>query len=146
MNTVLLYGSTHGTTKKIVKKLQQTLKFECDIFDVKKVVVSDFLLDYELLLFVCPTYGDEELQEDMEEFLQNLKFDLSSKRYVICETGNYYGYDSFEFGAKKLIEDHVRRLGAEEAFVGLSLDTLPRIDWESLAAWVQKLNRKINDE
>lgn len=49
MKIALLYGSTHGTTKKIVKKLSDYISFEYDIFNVKDISISTFLLDYELL-------------------------------------------------------------------------------------------------
>lgn len=143
MKVAILYGSTHGTTKRIIKKLSDYISFEYDIFNVKDISVNTFLLDYELLFFICPTYGDEELQDDMEEFLKYFKFDLSSKKYVICETGNYYGYDNFEFGAKKIIDWHLRNLGATEYYPGFSLDTLPKIDWESFEKWFNNLNSRI---
>jgi hypothetical protein len=37
----------------------------------------------------------------MERFLVRQHVDLSGKYYAICELGNYYGYDDFEFGASE---------------------------------------------
>ena len=61
------------STKKIVKRLEEFLDFEYEVFNVKKIVTNDFLLNYDLYFFLSPTYGDEESQEDMECFLLNLK-------------------------------------------------------------------------
>ena len=79
----------------------------------------------------------------MEEFLKHFNLDLSTKKYVICETGNYYGYDNFELGAKKIIDWHLKNLGATEYYKGFSLDTLPRIDWKSFEKWIKELNARI---
>jgi len=143
MKIAILYGTTHGRTKKIVKKLPDFLNFKYDVFNVKEIDSNKFLLDYDLFFFISPTYGDEELQDDIENFLQKLKDDLTSKEYIIMETGNYYGYDDFEFGAKKIIEYHLQGLNAKEYYCSLSLDTLPKIDWDLLAEWSNGLNKRI---
>ena len=86
-NIVILYGSTYGTTKRIVKKVSKDLNIST-FYDVKKLKDHSILKDFILLIFFCPTYGDEELQEDIEQFL--LEFKKSPKnKYFLIKSINY---------------------------------------------------------
>ena len=113
MKTVVLYASSHGSTRRVVKTLAETVKFSFDCFDVKSLTDSSSMGKYDVFLFFCPTYGNEELQQDMERFIIDFKLDMSSKYYAICELGNYYGYEA-DFGAMKIIRYHLEKLCAKE--------------------------------
>lgn len=143
MKIAIVYGTSHKTTQKIVNKLSQWWRFDYSVFNVADFPNAESLATFDLLVFVCPTYGDEELQEDMERFLVGSDFRLDKVKYVICETGNYYGYDNFSFGAMNIIEDRLLSLGASKYCQGLSLDTLPRVSWHVLERWALSLNEKI---
>jgi len=143
-NIVILYGSSYGTTKKIVRKVSDKLNIN-SIFNIKNFK-KEQLNQYKLLIFFCPTYGDEELQIDMEIFFQSLETSLENKYFLICETGNYYGYDSFELGAKKILLYELEYRQCIQFYKNLSLDTLPRIDWNSLEEWIKGLKGYLNDE
>lgn len=122
MNIQVIYDSNHGKSKIVAHKFN---------YDVKHI--SDFKLWADIILFVCPTYGDEELPLNMEKFLINLK--TKNKLYVICELGNYYGYDDFEFGAKKIIEQTLIKLNWKNFHNNLSLDSMPTVDWNVFDVW-----------
>lgn len=130
MEAQVIYDSNHGKSKIIAHK-----------FDYEVSHVNNAKLWADLIIFICPTYGDEELPADMEKFLINLK--LTNKLYVICELGNYYGYEEFEFGAKKIIENCLKTLLWKEFFPSLSLDSLPIIDWNTFYTWKGKLEHVI---
>lgn len=99
------------------------------------------MTDYEFVIVVCPTYGDDELPQAMEDYLQRLT--VTGKKYTICELGNYYGYDSFHFGAAKIINKVLEGKGWVKSFPGLSLDSLPQIDWPVFDAWKGKLYEQL---
>jgi len=99
---------------------------------------------YDVFLFFCPTYGNEELQQDMERFIIDFKLDMSSKYYAICELGNYYGYEA-DFGAMKIIRHHLEKLCGKELVSPLSMDSLPKKDWKAFATWCGKLNDTLRD-
>ena len=144
MKIIILYGSTNGTTKRIVSQISAKIDGNSEILNVKEYSQKKYNFnEYDLLIFVSPTYGDEELQCDMELFFQDFQFDLSGKKCIICETGNYYGYDNFQFGAGKIMNYHLKKLKADLFFESLSLDTLPRIDWSHLNKWIDALNVKL---
>ena len=142
MKAALLYATTFGKTRRVVSAVANLLAFEVDIHDVKDVDPS-IVAQYDLLLMFCPTYGDEELQENMEDFLLRLHTKLSEKQFCVCELGNYYGYDNFQFGAMRIIRQHLLGLDASEICEPLSLDSYPRVPWEHLGDWVGHLNRAV---
>lgn len=145
MNTVVvLYASSHGSTRAVVQRLAGMVEFPFDCFDVKHLNGSMSLTRYRAFLFFSPTYGNEELQPDMERFILDFKLDLSQKQYAICELGNYYGYDT-DFGAMKIIRYHLEQLRGRELISPLSMDALPKKDWKALAAWCRKLNAVVRD-
>lgn len=140
MKAALLYGSTHGRTRKVVEEILRKIAVQPDVFDVKDRPPSSRLSEYEVLLFCTPTYGDEELQDDMEEFLRTFDLDLAGKRFALVELGNYYGYDDYTFGAMSILRRRLTELHGSELCEPLSLDSLPKVNWEHLDRWVDYLN------
>jgi flavodoxin len=145
MKIAILYGSSYGKTRAVVKRVVQGLSSATDIYDVKDRHPWDLLLTHDLFLFFCPSYGDEELQSDMEEFFRNCNLDLTERWFVVCELGNYYGYDNFSFGPLSIIRDTLLERGGVELCEPLSLDSFPRTHWGHLDKWVGVLNGKIYD-
>jgi flavodoxin len=144
MKTAILYASSHGTTRKVVKQVLSRLDhLRPEVFQVRRGMDPSLVLDFDLLLFFCPTYGDEELQEDMEHFLMCLDVDLAGRRFAVCELGAYYGYDDFSFGAMPILRRRLLELNGQELCEPLSLDSLPCLPHEHLERWVSYLNETI---
>lgn len=143
MKSALFYSTGHGRTKRVVEEALKHLNLTPEIFSVRDLAEPPSLDDVELLLFFCPTYGDEELQEDMERFLLSFRANLSGKFFVVCELGNYYGYDDFTFGAMKIIRARLIELGGAEFASPLSLDSLPKVHMAQLIRWVHYLNTRL---
>ncbi len=144
MKAALLYGSSHGRTRKVVAESVRLLTIKPEVFDVKDLPAEEQFAAYDILLFFSPTYGDEELQPDMEEFLRQFSLNLTGKRFIICELGNYYGYDDFSLGAMPILRRCLVELGGEELCSPLSLDSLPRVNWAHLNRWIEYVNRSLN--
>lgn len=139
MEIALIYATKHNHTKKVVDALVERATFKFYIYNVASPVILD---QYDLILVFCPTYGDEELPLNMEDFLQTLT--CKQKKFVICELGNYYGYDDYEFGAMKIIKHTLLNLEWTEFMQGLSLDSLPKINWDVFYNWCERLNNAIH--
>lgn len=133
MKLQAIYDSNGQKAKTIAET------FSCDVQAVK----DNPKIWADVILFICPTYGDEELPHDMEDFLLNLNAAIK-KNFVVCEIGNYYGYDDFEFGAKNIIQKYLSSLGWKKFFNGLSLDVIPEIRWKVLNSWKDKLYEKLH--
>jgi flavodoxin len=142
MKALLLYGSSRGNTRLVAQRLAEWLEFEAELADVKDAPPADRLARFDLLIFLASTWGDGELQVDMEHFLARPLPVLDGKAYTICELGNYYGYDDFEFGALHIMQRQIRDSGAVEWYEPFCMDSLPRKDWGGLKRWCAGLNRK----
>ncbi len=121
--------------------MPEMLRFPVDVFDVAELGDSEPLHRYGLLIFLASTWGDGELQVDMENFFTRQSVALAGKRYAICELGNYYGYDDFEFGALRIMQYHLERSGGQELVDPFCMDSLPRKDWGGFKKWCDALNR-----
>ena len=144
MKTVFLYASSHGRTRKVVELLLPQLKIKPDVFNVKDSPPLEQLSGYDIFLFFSPTYGDEELQTDMEAFILQFSLDLTGKCFAVCELGNYHGYDSYTLGAMPILRHYLFKLGGTELCQPLSLDSLPRVNWKHLNRWGEHVNDALN--
>ena len=143
MKALIIYGSTRGNTRLVANRMPEKLRFGADVLDVNLLQSTNVLRSYDLLLFLASTWGDGELQIDMEHFFASQHIDLSGKRYAICELGNYYGYDDFEFGALRIMQYHLQQWRGREFVEPFCMDSLPRKDWDGLARWCNLLNRAV---
>lgn len=137
----LLYATKHNHTKKVVDNI--LVDFQFDVYNVSNCDQSVFH-HYDLIIIFCPTYGDEELPLEMEDFIHKLT--IINKAFVICELGNYYGYDDYQFGALKILKNQLLSLGWTEAMPGLSLDSLPKIEWDCFYKWCRRLNQYVSTQ
>ena len=146
MKAALLYGSSYGKTRKVIAEFLARLCLRPEVFDVKLRPTADKLAAYELFMFFAPTYGDEELQDDMEDFIVRSGFDPAGKHFVICELGNYYGYDNYAFGAMPILRKWLLQNNGREFFTPLSLDSYPKVHWEHLRDWTNQLNNRLEQD
>lgn len=128
----IIYCSINGRSKRVAK-----------LFENQHDVRNSPTLDSEFIIFICPTYGDAELPLLMEEYL--LKIKVKNKLYTTVELGNYYGYDDFTFGAKKIIKNHLSTLNWIEFFPSLSLDSMPKIDLKTFFSWKSQVEDAIKN-
>lgn len=142
MKGLVIYGSTLGNTRRVVTRLPEMLDFSVDIVDVKMLKDATSFPTYDLLIFFSSTWGDGELQVDMEAFLVREALQLHGQPYVICELGNYYGYDDFNFGAERILHYFLDAAGGVELAEPFSMDSLPHKDWIGLERWCQLINQK----
>lgn len=81
MNTVVVYKSKYGSTKKYAEWIAEELK--CDIFDMKNITV-DFLLKYDVIIYGGGLYA--EIINGLYIITKN--FDkFKDKKIVVFTTG-----------------------------------------------------------
>lgn len=137
---LLLYSSRYGRTEKVVDAAMKLLAPTPGLVNVAEGPDPQQLRDYQVALFFTPTYGDEELQDEMETFLRAIDLRLDHLKFAVCELGNYGGYDDFRFGALAILRRRLLELGAEELGTHLSLDSMPRLNWPHFERWIHHLN------
>jgi len=140
---VLVYGSTRENTARLARSLPQLLAVPLDVFNAANIQSLEQIDGYDVYLFFASTWGDGELQIDMENFFVKHRLELTGKAYAICELGNYYGYDDFEFGALHIMQGLLARSGGRELIEPFCMDSLPRKDLENFQRWLTLLNDKL---
>ena len=88
------------------------------------------------MLFVVSNVGDEELCQPMEDYIYNIK--LKSKKFLVCELGNYFGFENY-VGCKKIVISLLEKLKWQK-LSDISIDSLPNLDLESLYNWIKKIS------
>ena len=141
--TVLVFGSSRGNTKLVANRVAETFSQPVDVIPAGEVLDAGFFAPYDICLFFASTWGDGELQDEMESLFVRMRLNLVGKRFAICELGNYYGYDDFEFGALRIMQHFLDASGGEELIEPFCMDSLPKKDWLGLSRWVAALETKL---
>lgn len=145
MKHVIIYGSKTGNSWKVASRLASFLEDSLVINarDLRSRSGDCPALVYQnaKYILVASTWGDGELQEDMEHILVSDSLQ-SIKKVSLVELGNYYGYDDFSFGAAEIMEKFLLGKGVIIEDI-LSIDSLPKIDWETLERWIKECVNKI---
>ncbi len=135
----------NGSSMQIVKRMQEKLSSKIEIRNISSDTIDvTEINNFKTILIITATYGDQELQDNMENFLTSIKSDLSSQLYIICEIGNYYGYDDYTFGSGKIIGDYISGLGAKQLLEMTSIDSLPKLDLVAVDNWINKLEKALS--
>lgn len=145
MKIAVLYGTTRGSTARIVSNLAKFVKFSFDAYNVKEIKDLKLIEDYNLLIFFCPTYGDMEPQEDIENFLMRFNIDMSEKYFAVCRIGTYEGYDLFEPSCGRIVRVEMLNRGGIEIIQPISIDSLPGIDQIALGRWFVLLDEWVKN-
>lgn len=133
MTPLIIFSTSYNNTKKISLYIQKKLKLQC----VNVTEVNEHILkQYNNLIICAPTYGCEELNEDMEYFLLNFKENLRNKTFFLLETGIPYGFGRFHFGAKNVLERYIEKNNLGNILSSVSLETFPATDYISLNKWL----------
>ncbi|MFW5490529.1 MAG: flavodoxin [Desulfovibrio sp.] len=143
--TLIVYGSTTGNTETTAEYVQATLKgkgMDVELLNVTDVEASDLANGYDVLLFGCSTWGDDEieLQDDFIPLYESLEeANLSGRKVAVfgCGDSSY----TFFCGAVDAIEEKAEKLGANIVVGSLKIDGDPEkaevVSWaEGVAAAV----------
>ena len=90
---------------------------------------------FDVIVFVIPNQGDEELPKAVEDFLVNLQ--IRDKPYYLCELGNYFGLESY-VGCKRVAKELLARLGWR-CVNDISIDAVPVLDRAALKVWIEEI-------
>jgi len=109
---------------------------ETAIVNLKKTDWRGLQMPDYRLIFLCPTYGDGELEQEFERFLFATNWDAhKGKAYAFAELGLYAGYEDFAHGLVPIIRSVLRKAGLRECVPPLSIDSVPMNDWPAVDAW-----------
>jgi len=142
MKVVLYYMATNetGTSGRIVTKLKEELKFAVEYRNIMQAPNISEIATFDIVIFLIATYGDQELQDDIERFLLSINSSIKPGKYATCELGNYYGYEDFTTGAGSIVDNYLSPKGWVCCMPLTSVDTLPLLDWKAVDRWIHILN------
>lgn len=136
MDTLILYSSRGNSAKKVADSILENLKQNAQIFCLNNNDIRAQSLNFSSLILVCPTYGDEELETDMEFFLINSDWNNHvNKFFSVCELGLYRGYTETSQGAGAIISNYLKSKGLFLHKKILSVDSIPLEDFSLIRKW-----------
>ena len=136
---LIIYGSTTGNTESTADTIAKAISdrdIATTVKDVGSAVPGDFDNTYDIFLFGCSTWGDEEieLQEDFAEFYETMdRLDLRGKKIAVFGCGDS-SYTHF-CGAVDTLEEKTKDLGGELVVSGLKIDGDPYDVEEEIVSW-----------
>jgi len=162
----LFYGTQTGYTQTAAEIIQQAFGGEAvvTLYDISRTEPSDFD-DYEDIIIGCPTWNVGQLQDDWDNFFEQLDdVDFMGKKVAYFGEGDQVGYaDSFQ-DAMGILEEKISEQGGETVgywstegydfteskavrdgqFVGLALDEDNQSDLTEarIQAWVAQLKQE----
>lgn len=114
--TGIFYGSTTGTTQEVAKLIAADLNInDSDVFNVADTAPST-VGNYDLIILGSSTWGDGDLQEDMEDFITGLSsLTLKGKTIALFGCGDDSNEDTF-CNAVGIMYERLQQTGA--TFIG----------------------------
>ena len=160
----IFFGSSTGQTELVADKLQQLFGSEsADVVNVDSATLED-LDHYKYLVLGTPTWGIGDMQDDWDDFLEELlRADLTKKKVALFGLGDQDTYpESFADGmgvlfdrikGKTKIVGHWPSAGyhfissdalRDRKFVGLVIDQENQADQtdDRLEKWVKALKKE----
>ena len=138
---IIVYGSNTGNTESLAGAVAEELQSRLDVTVQNVADISpDDILDYDLILLGSSTWTEGELQEDFQDFFEEMdRLDLSGKKVAVFGPGD----SSWEeyCRAVDLLEEKSRELRADLIAPGFKWDG--DIDEEAIAEirkWASKLH------
>jgi len=132
---MIVFASHSGTTRKVAQRIAARLD-DREVVDLSRGEIARTLRPDDCLVLLCPSYGDEEHEDDFEDFLyRDDGCFVSGARFAFCELGIYTGYEEFGHGLAPTVYQALAAHGLTELVPPLSLDSVPVTDWEMVDAW-----------
>lgn len=147
MKTLILYGSTTGNTEQLAATLKDYLSDEGVKAELKEVVEvnSELIKEYELLLLGSSTWGEGDLQEDFEDFYDDMgNYSFQGKQFAVFGPGDEDGYPDTFCAAVDLLEEKLSGLGATKIIDGLKIDEHDEEE-DLLNKWADRLLDEVNN-
>ena len=146
-SVLIVYGSTTGNTEFTAQTIGQvfnTAGMTVEVQDVSNVVVAGLCARYDLILFGCSTWGDDEieLQDDFVPFFDEMEsIGANGKNVAVfgCGDSSYTYY----CGAVDVISEKLQQLGAN-VIDTLKLDGAPQSEKDAIDEWAESILKMVS--
>ena len=142
-NVLVLYGSTTGNTADVAETIGRIFSGQghsAMVKEVSTVKAEKLCEDYDLVLFGCSTWGDEdlELQSDFIDLFDNFdRIGAGGKNAAVFGCGDSF-YTHY-CGAVDAIEARFKELGGNILRAGLKIDGDPSAAQAEIESWAKEL-------
>jgi len=138
---IIVYGSNTGNTESLAAALAEELQSRFDVTVQRVTDISpEEVLDYDLIVLGSSTWNDGELQEDFQDFYEEMdRLDLIGKKVAVFGPGDSSWEDYCR--AVDLLEEKSLELKADLIAPGFKWDG--DIDEEAIAEikkWASRLH------
>lgn len=142
---LIVFGSTTGNTESVAETVASVLEGESIAVQIRNVVdvsPADLPGGFDVILFGCSTWGEEEieLQEDFTPLYEDLESAALSGRKVAVFGCGDSAYTHF-CGAVDAIEEKLRAMGADLVTDSLKIDGEP--DGDEVGDWAALVAAKV---
>jgi flavodoxin short chain len=143
--TIIVYGSTTGSTQTLAEEIEST--FSKKGIDAKLVEVTDIvpseLVNYDLIVLGCSTWGEGELQDDFITFEHDMEgLKLEGKKAACFGPGD--SDYTFFCEAVNILEARLESCGAELVTEGLKIDGDVDGQLDAASEWAEKVIRNMS--
>lgn len=142
-SVLIVYGSTTGNTTNAAEMVEEALKTTgatITLQDAADVTPAGLCNGYDLILFGCSTWGDDEieLQPDFASLFDAFdSIGAKGKKTAVFGCGDS-GYTWF-CGAVDAIEEKLEQLGAVSVADGLKIDGDPDSSKKEIEQWAHQV-------
>ena len=127
---IIVYWSGTGNTEIMAEKIKEGMEskqYEVEMTEVYYTNVDE-ILNYDKILFGCPSMGIEELEdEEFEPFFEEIESQLTNKKIALFGS---YGWGDGEW--MEAWEERVSKLDVNLFEKGLIINSTPATDEEDL--------------
>ncbi|XPV69310.1 MAG: flavodoxin [Halarcobacter sp.] len=164
-NTAIFYSSSSGDTKEVANEISSQLD-QIKKFDIK-ITTSDFIRDYDNLIFGISTYNRGTMQNEWEKIWEDFsKIDFNGKKVAIFGLGDQKNYPNNFVDAMGILYEQLKKSNAEmigftstksydfnsskavveDQFVGLAIDLINQksLTLKRVKKWVEQLKNDFN--
>lgn len=143
---ILVFGSTTDNTEMLSEHVAAGLERGGAGVTVKNVTEAsvDELADYDAIVFGCPTYGEGDLHDDFVDFHDKMDgIALEGKKAAVFGPGDSEGYPDSFCTAVDILEEALKKCGAEIVTEGFKVDGEVEPAFEDAEAWGLKVAKSM---
>ncbi len=148
-NILIVFGSTGGNTAVTANKVQQLLEIDKHTVKIQRVENSEVtdLLEYDLCILACPTYGNGILEPHFSPFHEKMKnVDLKDKQYAVIGLGDYKYDPDYHFESISILEEAIINSNGQLAIDSLRILKSPyRFINNLIPKWTKAITEKLNN-
>jgi len=135
----VIFGSTTGNTEKVAEIIKEQIEGDVTLCDVTKAT-DEMIRKADLVLFGSSTWGYGELQDDFQDYYDNMSSDLlDGKLVAVFGCGDMESFEDVFCNATELIKTKAEGCGAKIVAENLKVNGEPDENLEMISEFAKSL-------